>query len=132
VNEWDEKTYGGEFIQLVFTGMDAYDGLLLQGLFGTGPAPAAHNEFHILGFNDQAFRNGDEPPMFDRWRLGGELVLPFVRGWLYPNQGQLADLMIGLTTLDLARDDGQDEPRDDLEAEVEEAAASEQDALHDG
>jgi hypothetical protein len=119
----EEETYPGTFLHAVFMGVDWYDGVILQGMFGGGPDPATHNETNILAFNDQAIRNSDEPPMFDRWRFGGEVVLPFVRGGLYLNVGQLADLVIGLTTLDIAGDDGDDgskevaeEPSNDSES----------------
>lgn len=46
------------------------------------------------------------PPPVSWFRFGGELILPLVRGGLYLNLGEVADLVLGFTTLDIAEDDG--------------------------
>ncbi len=45
-------------------------------------------------------------PLVSRFRLGGEIILPYLWGGLYLNLGELADFVCGLTTLDIAGDDG--------------------------
>lgn len=46
--------------------------------------------------------------MLDRRRFGSDLKLPFVRSGIYLNVGQLADLLLGLSTLDIAEDGAAD------------------------
>lgn len=45
-------------------------------------------------------------PLIDRFRIGGELVLPLMNVGLYLNLGEIVDLLLGFATLDPAFDDG--------------------------
>lgn len=46
------------------------------------------------------------PPLVDRWRIGAEVLIPAVNFGLYVNLGEVADLVLGLFTIDIADDDG--------------------------
>ncbi len=50
--------------------------------------------------------DADAPPLIDRWRFGGELLLPEVTGGAYLNVGELWDWAAGLAGADPAGDDG--------------------------
>lgn len=47
------------------------------------------------------------PPRF-RTRIGGEVLLPVITAGFYVNLLELADFLVGITTIDLADDDGVD------------------------
>jgi hypothetical protein len=94
----EEARYShGMFTHIVVAGFD------VNTVHGGGPSKDSLN---ILAINRVAFSDHDNPAMLDRWRFGGELVLPFVQGGIYLNVGQVLDLVIGLTTLDIGDDDG--------------------------
>lgn len=81
--------------------------VLLAGFDTQTPqgGPPSQDSLNVLTINRVAFADHDDPAMLDRWRFGGELVLPFVRGGLYLNVGQVLDLVLGLATIDIAGDD---------------------------
>ncbi|RKY21020.1 MAG: hypothetical protein DRQ55_05795 [Planctomycetota bacterium] len=87
----------GLFIHILIVGFD------VNTVHG---GPPAKDSLNIVAFNRAAFADHTSPPLLDRARFGGELVLPFVAGGLYLNVGQAIDFVLGITTLDIAGDDG--------------------------
>jgi hypothetical protein len=55
------------------------------------------------------------PPPASWFRFGGEIIIPFVRGGIYLNIGELVDFVLGLTTMDIADDDGMPKASKELE-----------------
>lgn len=60
----------------------------------------------VLPINLGAIDHPDNPALLQRWRFGGEVLLPFVQLGLYLNLGEVADFILGLATIDIAADDG--------------------------
>lgn len=60
----------------------------------------------VLPINLSAIDHQAIPSRLQRWRVGGEIILPFAMGGLYLNFGELADFFTGLAQLDIAGDDG--------------------------
>jgi hypothetical protein len=60
----------------------------------------------VLPLNLSALDHPWSPPFIERWRFGGEIVLPVVMGGLYVNVGEIVDFVVGFTTIDLPDDDG--------------------------
>jgi hypothetical protein len=46
------------------------------------------------------------PPILQRFRFGAEVIFPTTNAGLYLNLGELCDFILGLTTIDIAGDDG--------------------------
>lgn len=88
---------GGLFVHLLIAGFDT------QTEYG---GPPSQDSLNVLTVNRVAFSDSNDPPMLERWRFGGEVVLPFVRGGLYLNLGELFDLFAGVVGFDPADDDG--------------------------
>lgn len=76
------------------------------GAFGIdgpiGPCPGEGAEIDCLGFRLPAAR----PHPTSAFRIGGEVILPGVRGGFYLNPGELLDFFAGFAGADLADDDG--------------------------
>lgn len=50
--------------------------------------------------------NINAPPSLDRWRFGGEFVIPLIHFGIYLNLGEIVDFIGGWVTWDPAYDDG--------------------------
>jgi hypothetical protein len=92
--------------------MDWLDGTFVQlGVIGTDggtPGNAAQSAITTLGLNVLLISaDNSAPPLIDRWRLGGEVVLPWVIGGMYLNVGELWDFFAGVAGYDPAGDDGE-------------------------
>ena len=103
--------------------LDWLDGTFVQvGVVGTdggSPGNAAQSAITTLGFNVLLLSaDNSAPPMIDRWRFGGEVVLPAVIGGMYLNLGELWDFFAGVAGHDPAEDDG--EAKEVVVAEPEE------------
>lgn len=61
-----------------------------------------HADMCYLGYHDRPSR----PPMIDRFRVGAEAFVPVFHLGVFLNLGELADFLIGFTTVDIAEDDG--------------------------
>jgi len=103
------ETYGRGFQSDLMGPADkGYQFLGIFGLFGVdGPDleyahPGRNTQFSVMGIQIQDPR----PHTIDRFRLGGQVLLPGVEGGLYLNVGQVFDLVLGLFTLDIGNDDG--------------------------
>jgi hypothetical protein len=71
----------------------------------------------LLGVNLVAFRDPEEvPEPMPRFRVGAEVLLPFVVGGAYLNFGELVDLFAGFFGADIMGDDGSPEAPADEEA----------------
>jgi hypothetical protein len=92
-------TYQGEgvFLHLGAFGFDSFS------IHGGAPS---NDGFHVLGVNLPALVDSEEPPIIERFRFGGELVLVHPLLGAYLNLGQVVDFLCGLATLDPAGDDG--------------------------
>lgn len=91
--------------------LDWLDGTFAQaGIIGTdggAPGNAAQSAITTVGFNVLLLSAGNSaPPLIDRWRFGGEMVLPWVMGGAYLNLGELWDFVAGVFGGDPAEDDG--------------------------
>ena len=77
------------------------------GADGGSPGNTMQSAIYTIFFN-VLLLSGDEtvPPMIDRWRLGGEILLPHVIAGVYLNLGELWDFFAGLGGADPAADDG--------------------------
>ncbi|MHC4945126.1 MAG: hypothetical protein ACYTG7_19080 [Planctomycetota bacterium] len=76
----------------------------------------------ILGFDDAAFDNAEEkgatvnyfgynhrwyrPELINRFRIGGEIIVPLIHFGTYLNIGELYDFLVGIACFDPANDDG--------------------------
>jgi hypothetical protein len=92
--------------------MDWLEGTFVQlGVVGTdggAPGNAAQSAITTLGLNVLLISaDNSAPPLIDRWRFGGEVVLPWVMGGMYLNLGELWDFFAGVFGEDPAEDDGQ-------------------------
>jgi hypothetical protein len=103
------KRFDGMFVHLIVLGGDTYRG----GMHGwsddpswlkPGP-PATYNSLNFLALNMVALRNRIQPPFLDRFRFGGEVLLPEVQGGIYLNVGQILDFVLGIFTIDIGDDD---------------------------
>jgi hypothetical protein len=77
------------------------------GFDGGTPTSWAQSAVNTVGLNILLFWAGaSAPPLIDRWRFGGELLLPGVIGGMYLNLGECWDLFAGVFGGDPAEDDG--------------------------
>ncbi len=95
---WD-----GEF-HLSGEGIFAHLGFI--GSDGGDPGNVAQGSVNAVALNVLMLWGTDDPPMIDRWRFGGEVLLPGALGGIYLNLGELYDFFAGLVGGDPAEDDG--------------------------
>lgn len=114
------ETYGDKFVHLGAFGQDG-------GMWGLADdagvrrraetyallinltAVADHvGRYDVFGYSDAwVLPEGYEvPPLYTRWRVGGEIMIPALSFGLYLNLGELADFLLGLGRIDFAGDDG--------------------------
>jgi hypothetical protein len=85
----------------------AFVHLGIIGFDGGSPSSTAQSAVNTAGINVLMFWAGaSAPPLIDRWRFGGELLLPGVIGGMYLNLGELWDWFAGVFGGDPAEDDG--------------------------
>jgi hypothetical protein len=113
------ETYGGVFMHLGILGIDGG-----SGMFHKEDGDQSYADLHFLFVNASAFADhfgnrdtayavafqrppGYEPvPMFDRFRIGFEFLIPGLTFGLYANIPELVDLVGGFFFWDPAGDDG--------------------------
>ncbi len=113
------ETYGGTFMHAGIFGVDGG-----TGMFHRKDGDQTFADLHFVVVNVSAFADhfgnrdtvyavafqrppGFEPvPMFDRWRLGGEFLIPGLTFGLYVNLPEIVDLVGGFLFWDPAGDDG--------------------------
>jgi hypothetical protein len=116
VQQWTREWYGRHATDFALSG-DAprswMSGLFVQagviGVDGGAPGNAAQSAINTVGLNVLLISaNSDAPPLIDRWRFGGELLLPGAIGGMYLNLGELWDFVAGVFGGDPAGDDGEE------------------------
>lgn len=113
------ETYGGVFFHLAAFGVDGG-----TGMFHKEDGDQNRADLYALLVNISAFADhfgnqdtlyalayqrppGYEPvPMIDRFRFGGEFLIPALNFGLYVNVGEVIDFVGGIFFWDPARDDG--------------------------
>lgn len=93
-------SYEGYFVHALILGWDGGQIPLDDGVDATDWYQV------VLPVNLSAIDHPRSPPMLQRWRFGGELIVPLVMGGLYLNFGELVDFFAGFGKVDLAGDDG--------------------------
>ena len=83
----------GEFLHL---GIYGYDGS------GSNNVPGANAEYNIAFVN---CCQEDRPPIVDRFRFGGEVLVLGLNAGLYLNTGEVLDFILGIAGIDIAGDD---------------------------
>jgi len=93
-------SYDQEFLMFVLAGRDG-------NKRAWGEPSANGTDFYniVLPLNISALDH-DTPPMLERFRFGFEFIVPTVNAGLYLNLGEVCDFILGLTTIDIAHDDG--------------------------
>jgi hypothetical protein len=93
---WGRRGMSGDndFLYIFVYG---YDGLDANDL-----VPGPETEFSILGINCCQERR---PPWVSRFRFGGEVLFIGLTAGIYVNTGEIADFLVGWTTIDIADDD---------------------------
>jgi len=113
------ETYGGVFFHMGLFGIDGG-----SGTFHQAGSDQSYADLHFVFVNVSAFADhfgnrdtayavayqrppGYEPvPMFDRWRIGGEILIPGLTFGVYANIPELIDFVGGFVFWDPAGDDG--------------------------
>lgn len=115
VQQWTREWYGRHATDFELdaagprswmSGIFAHLGVI--GVDGGSPGDTAQSAFNTVGFNALMLSaDTTAPPLIDRWRVGGELLLPGAIGGIYLNLGELWDFVAGVFGSDPAGDDGE-------------------------
>jgi len=100
-NDLDEK-YGRRWDH---SDRSVFVHMLAWGYDGPANDPGAsrsNNEYYVLGINGWQERR---PAMFQRWRVGGEIIFMPLNLGLYLNLAEVGDFLTGIVTYDWAEDD---------------------------
>lgn len=107
VREWfgrlsDERENGGFAYFLLGGG----EGAAFHGTPGLDSFHVLLVDVFLLSEDSTGGIFGGWPSVMERWRFGGEVLIPFAQFGLYLNVGELVDFTLGLAGLDIAEDDG--------------------------